>query len=61
MGAVGQTLYEPGTGRPLKIWTQLPKNCDTGAADPGSEMVRQNGQNGLFCQKDQNDQNGLVF
>ena len=23
VGAVGQTLYEPGTKRPLKIWTQL--------------------------------------
>ena len=42
VGAVGQTLYEPGTGRPLKIWTQLAKNCDTGAADVmlGSKIMR---------------------
>ena len=42
VGAVGQTLYEPGTGRPLKIWTQLVKNCDTGAADVmlGSKIMR---------------------
>jgi len=42
VGAVGQTLYEPGTGRPLKIWTQLVKNCDTGAADVmlGSKVMR---------------------
>ena len=35
VGAVGQTFYEPGTGRPLKIWTQLVKNCDTCAAGSG--------------------------
>ena len=42
VGAVGQTLYELGTGRPLKIWTQLVKNCDTGAADVmlGSKIMR---------------------
>ena len=42
VGAVGQTLYQPGTGRPLKIWTQLVKNCDTGAADVmlGSKIMR---------------------
>ena len=42
VGAVGQTLYEPGTRRPLKIWTQLVKNCDTGAADLmlGSKIMR---------------------
>ena len=42
VGAVGQTFYEPGTGRPLKIWTQLVKNCDTGAADVmlGSKIMR---------------------
>ena len=42
VGAVGQTLHEPGTGRPLKIWTQLVKNCDTGAADVmlGSKIMR---------------------
>ena len=42
VAAVGQTLYEPGTGRPLKIWTQLVKNCDTGAADVmlGSKIMR---------------------
>ena len=28
---------------------------------PGSEMAGQNGKNGLFCQNDQKDQNGLVF
>ena len=28
---------------------------------PASEMGGQNGQNGLFCQNDQNDPNGLVF
>ena len=42
VGAVGQTLYDPGTGRPLKIWTQLVKNCGTGAADVmlGSNIMR---------------------
>ena len=42
VGAVGQTLYEPGTKRPLRIWTQLVKNCDTGTADVmlGSKIVR---------------------
>ena len=40
--AAGQTHYEPGTKRPLKIWTQLAKNCDTGAADVmlGSKIMR---------------------
>jgi len=28
---------------------------------PGSEMAGQNGKNGLFCQNDQKDPNGLVF
>ena len=42
VGAVGKTLYEPGTKRPLRIWTQLVKNCDTGAADVmlGSKIMR---------------------
>ena len=39
---MGQTLYEPGTRRPLKIWTQLVKNYDTGAADLmlGSKIMK---------------------
>ena len=42
VGAVGKTLYEPGTKRPLKIWMQLVNNCDTGAADVmlGSKIMR---------------------
>ena len=42
VGAVGQTLNEPGIKRPLRIWTQLVKNCATGAANVmlGSNVMR---------------------
>ena len=45
----------------LGVLSRIPSGAFFREVQPASEMGGKNGQNGLFCQNDQNDPNGLVF